>query len=172
MGAFRGDEDLLRRMVINLLDNAIKYTPDGGSVSVKLWREGGGSIYASPTTASASRGSRRARLRAFLPRGQGSFARRGRQRAGAAHREMDRRSASRLRQPGERARTRQFLHCLTARVMNAAFPFIFCSCCIHTISRDERHFLQDCGAGDWPSRCRWRCCLSARRWRKPRSLAG
>ena len=40
-GAFRGDEDLLRRMVINLLDNAIKYTPDGGSVSVKLWREGG-----------------------------------------------------------------------------------------------------------------------------------
>ena len=40
-GAFRGDEDLLRRMVINLLDNAIKYTPDGGSVSVKLWCEGG-----------------------------------------------------------------------------------------------------------------------------------
>ena len=39
--AFRGDEDLLRRMVINLLDNAIKYTPDGGSVSVKLWREDG-----------------------------------------------------------------------------------------------------------------------------------
>jgi heavy metal sensor kinase len=37
--AFRGDEDLLRRMVVNLLDNAIKYTPDGGSVSVKLWRE-------------------------------------------------------------------------------------------------------------------------------------
>src|SRR5262249_25495207 len=39
--AFRGDEDLLRRMVINLLDNAIKYTADGGSVSVKLWREEG-----------------------------------------------------------------------------------------------------------------------------------
>jgi heavy metal sensor kinase len=39
--AFRGDEDLLRRMVINLLDNAIKYTQDGGSVSVKLWREDG-----------------------------------------------------------------------------------------------------------------------------------
>ena len=37
--AFRGDEELLRRMIVNLLDNAIKYTPDGGSVSVKLWRE-------------------------------------------------------------------------------------------------------------------------------------
>src|SRR5262245_28452653 len=39
--AFRGDEELIRRMVINLLDNAIKYTPGGGSVSVKLWREDG-----------------------------------------------------------------------------------------------------------------------------------
>jgi heavy metal sensor kinase len=34
--SFRGDEELLKRMAVNLLDNAIHYTPSGGSVSVKL----------------------------------------------------------------------------------------------------------------------------------------
>ena len=37
---FRGDEGLIRRMVLNLLDNAIKYTPRGGQVSVGLERAG------------------------------------------------------------------------------------------------------------------------------------
>jgi signal transduction histidine kinase len=32
----RGDEGLLRRMVINLLDNAVRYTPPGGKVSASL----------------------------------------------------------------------------------------------------------------------------------------
>ncbi|MBV9927889.1 MAG: HAMP domain-containing protein [Acidobacteria bacterium] len=37
----RGDEALVRRMLLNLLDNAIKYTPAGGEVRVELAREGG-----------------------------------------------------------------------------------------------------------------------------------
>jgi two-component system OmpR family sensor kinase len=38
---FRGDEELVRRMLLNLLDNAIKYTPAGGRVFVKSEARGG-----------------------------------------------------------------------------------------------------------------------------------
>jgi signal transduction histidine kinase len=38
---FSGDEELLKRMVLNLLDNAVKYTPQGGDISVVVVRENG-----------------------------------------------------------------------------------------------------------------------------------
>jgi signal transduction histidine kinase len=31
---FRGDENLLRRLLLNVLDNAIKYTPTGGALTI------------------------------------------------------------------------------------------------------------------------------------------
>ena len=36
---FRGDENLLRRLLLNLVYNAIKYTPSGGTVTVSCKRE-------------------------------------------------------------------------------------------------------------------------------------
>jgi len=38
---FRGDEELLRRLVLNLLDNAVRYTPRQGKVSARVEKAGG-----------------------------------------------------------------------------------------------------------------------------------
>ncbi|HEV7377649.1 MAG TPA: ATP-binding protein, partial [Pyrinomonadaceae bacterium] len=35
----RGDENLMRRLLLNLLDNAIKHTPEGGAVNISCKRE-------------------------------------------------------------------------------------------------------------------------------------
>lgn len=37
----KGDEDLLKRMILNLLDNAVKYTPDGGKITLGLAQQNG-----------------------------------------------------------------------------------------------------------------------------------
>jgi heavy metal sensor kinase len=39
--ALKGDEELIRRMILNLLDNAVKYTPEGGEISLALARRNG-----------------------------------------------------------------------------------------------------------------------------------
>ena len=39
--ALNGDEELIKRMILNLLDNAVKYTPQGGEISLALAQQNG-----------------------------------------------------------------------------------------------------------------------------------
>ena len=39
--ALNGDEELIKRLILNLLDNAVKYTPKGGEISLGLARQNG-----------------------------------------------------------------------------------------------------------------------------------
>ncbi len=40
-----GDRDLLFQMISNLIDNAIKYTPEHGAIKVVVRRDGGGAVF-------------------------------------------------------------------------------------------------------------------------------
>ena len=39
--ALNADEELIKRMILNLLDNAVKYTPEGGEISLALEKQNG-----------------------------------------------------------------------------------------------------------------------------------
>ncbi|MBK8741866.1 MAG: sensor histidine kinase [Betaproteobacteria bacterium] len=100
-----GDPESLRVLLENLVDNAIRYTPSGGTIDVAVTAGGG-----TPTLTVADDGpgisTRRppARLRSVLP---ARVPRRHRQRAGAGHRLPHCAAAWRDRGTGRgRARTR------------------------------------------------------------------
>ena len=74
---FTGDEELIRRLIINVLDNAIRYSPAGGAVRVALDRAG--DVYAvsvSDQGPGIAAGGAAKNFRALLSRRHGPHARR------------------------------------------------------------------------------------------------
>ena len=60
--SLQGDETRLMQLVINLVDNAIKYTPPGGSVTVATWQEPGWAILEVKDTGPGIRAEHRQRI--------------------------------------------------------------------------------------------------------------
>ena len=88
----RADESRLTQLVLNLVDNAIKYTPAGGSIVLSSKVEwDGDSLRGERHGNRRCRRGPRADLRAFLQSRQGALPREGEQRARPFDRALDRR---------------------------------------------------------------------------------
>ena len=100
---FNGDEQLLRRLVINLLDNALRYTPSGGKVTAALDAGSASVQLRISDTGNRHRAGRcGSRFRTLLPRRRSALPPEWRRRTRSGHRPLDRRIAprhSRVRQP-------------------------------------------------------------------------
>ena len=106
---FRGDEDLLRQLVVNVLQNAVQHTPAGGAVAITLCREAGAvRIRVRDTGAGIPAADRGADFRSLRPARSGPS--RPRRRARAADCAMDRRGSRRNARAGiERSRRQHVL---------------------------------------------------------------
>ena len=80
-----GDAGWLERLLLNLLDNAIKFTPSGGVIGVRVRREGGEAVLEVRDTGIGIAARRRAaRVRAVLPGRSGAVRRVPKARASAS----------------------------------------------------------------------------------------
>jgi signal transduction histidine kinase len=85
----QADGDALRRALLVLMDNAVKYTPEGGSIRVKLGKNNGFAIALVSEKDRNCEAVSRAHL-GSIPGREGSFTRTRRGRTRSVHSEMDR----------------------------------------------------------------------------------
>ena len=107
----RGDATSLAMLLANLLDNALRYTPEGGRIDVAVDDDGGRAVLVGNRHRTGHpRRRSRTRVRTVPPRHQRVGRRRtGRKRARTVDRAAHRRRAWRYREPGRRpGRTRPF----------------------------------------------------------------